>query len=422
MQNKNLFRTEAINAQQVRWLGNIILIRPVSFRMMTLLAVVLAAIVVVFLIFGTYTQRGMVSDQLIPNTGLVQVYAPQTGVVLQRHVLEGQAVQQGDVLYVLSSERQSSTQGDIQAAISGQVKSRVQSLQDEFNKTESIQLNDRAALNNKIADLQLELANLNRQIDGQKNRVTLAGQAVSRYQGLLAQDYISKEQFQQKQADFLDQQSRLQSLERDQITVGLDLNQQRHTLESLSLTQQNQLAQVHRMLNSTGQELTESEAKRSLVMTASEAGIATAVIAEVGQTVDSSKPLVSIVPRGSILQAQLYAQIKAIGFIKPGDAVILRYQAYPYQKFGHAKGTVLSVSKTALPSSDFTNISTINSTALNSEPLYRITVKLSQQTIQAYGKPQALQAGMLVEADILQEKRHLYEWVLAPLFSLTGKL
>ncbi len=58
----------------------------------------------------------------------------------------------------------------------------------------------------------------------------------------------------------------------------------------------------------------------------------------------------------------------------------------------------------------------------NGEPLYRITVVLARQTITAYGKPQPLQAGMLVDADIVQEKRHLYEWVLEPLYSLTGKL
>jgi membrane fusion protein len=29
---------------------------------------------------------------------------------------------------------------------------------------------------------------------------------------------------------------------------------------------------------------------------------------------------------------------------------------------------------------------------------------------------------MLLDADVQQEKLHLYEWVLEPLYSLTGKL
>ena len=60
--------------------------------------------------------------------------------------------------------------------------------------------------------------------------------------------------------------------------------------------------------------------------------------------------------------------------------------------------------------------------AQGSEPLYLINVALDRQHIDAYGVAQPLQAGMLLEADVLQESRKLYEWVLEPLFSLSGKL
>ena len=56
------------------------------------------------------------------------------------------------------------------------------------------------------------------------------------------------------------------------------------------------------------------------------------------------------------------------------------------------------------------------------EPLYRITVDLASQTVSAYGRPQPLQAGLLLEADVLQDTRRVYEWVLERLYRLTGKL
>ncbi len=56
------------------------------------------------------------------------------------------------------------------------------------------------------------------------------------------------------------------------------------------------------------------------------------------------------------------------------------------------------------------------------EPFYRITVKLARQAITAYGKPEALKPGMLLEADVLGEKRRLIEWVFEPLYSLKGKV
>ncbi|AEK63296.1 putative secretion protein [Collimonas fungivorans Ter331] len=418
--NMSLFREQALAAQQTKWLGDIVLVRPLSYTFLTAFAVLLAAMICAFLAWGSYTRHSTVSGQLIPDAGLIKVYASQTGIVIEQHVKEGQQVKAGEVLYVLSSERQSSTLGPTQAAISSQVEQRQASLRDEMQKTRQLQQEERAGLNNKIAALGNELAKLDNQIAGQQDRVKLAQETLQRYQGLLQQDYISKEQFQQKQEELLDQKNRQQSLERDRITVGRELSAQQTELSGLSLKHQNLLAQIDRTLTSTGQELTESEAKRRIVVTAPGAGIATAVIADAGQSVDGNRPLVSIVPAGATLRAELYAPSRAIGFIRPGDQVLIRYQAYPYQKFGHQKGGVASVAKTALPNNELNAIGTSGSS--NSEPMYRIDVRLASQQVTAYGKPQALQAGMLLEADVRQEKLRLYEWVLEPLYSLTGKL
>ncbi len=418
--NMSLFREQALAAQQTKWLGDIVLVRPLSYTFLTAFAVLLAAMICAFLAWGSYTRHSTVSGQLIPDAGLIKVYAPQTGIVIEQHVKEGQQVKAGEVLYVLSSERQSSTLGATQAAISSQVEQRQASLRDEMQKTRQLQQEERAGLNNKIAALGNELAKLDNQIAGQQDRVKLAQETLQRYQGLLQQDYISKEQFQQKQEELLDQKNRQQSLERDRITVGRELSAQQTELSGLSLKHQNLLAQIDRTLTSTGQELSESEAKRRIVVTAPGAGIATAVIADAGQSVDGNRPLVSIVPAGATLRAELYAPSRAIGFIRPGDQVLIRYQAYPYQKFGHQKGVVASVAKTALPNNELNAIGTSGSS--NSEPMYRIDVRLASQQVTAYGKPQALQAGMLLEADVRQEKLRLYEWVLEPLYSLTGKL
>ena len=421
MRNTPLFRSDAINNHQTKWLGDIALVRSVSFTVLTLLAVGLTTILIVFSIWGTYTKRSTVIGQLIPDTGLIKIYPTQPAVISQKLIKEGQQVQQGDTLFVLSVERHSSAQSDVQATISNEVEQRQQSFKLERDKTQQMQTEERTALQTKIAGLQLELGKLDNSIDGQKSRVKLAEDTVARYDGLVKQDYVSREQAQQKQEELLDQQTRLQSLERDHISTNRELQNQQAELANLSLKQQNQLAQIDRNITSTSQELTESEAKRHLVITAPESGTVTAITAELGQNVDTSHPLASIVPNGATMQAQLYAPSKAIGFVKQGDPVLLRYQAYPYQKFGHAKGVVTEVSRTALLSNELNSNLSTNSNGAN-EPLYRITVNLASQTINAYGKPQPLQAGMLLDADVLQDTRHLYEWVLEPLYSLTGKL
>lgn len=416
------FRQAALDARRVDALGEIILIRPLAFSVITGVVALAAIAALAMLFFGSYTKRSTINGQLVPDSGTLKVYAPQAGVVIRKQVREGQRVHRGELMYVLTSERQTSNQRNVQESISTQVELRQQSLLGEISKTQQLQRDERRALLKRIDGLGAEVNKIGTQIEGQRNRTKLAEDALLRSEQLLAQNFISKEQLQLKMVDLLDQRNHLGSLERDQISVGRDLASAQADLVLLSGRQRNTLAQIERALASTNQELTESEARRSISMTAPEDGIASGVIAESGQNIDTSKPMFSVVPDSSVLQANLYAPSAAIGFIQPGDTVLIRYQAFPFQKFGHARGTVLSISKTALSNNELPSTLSNAERGNSNEPMYRIVVGIASQTMQAYGKAQALQAGMLLEADVLLETRRLYEWVLEPLYSMTGKI
>ena len=308
----DLFRKEALTANQPKWLGEIILIKPISFTILTMIALIMAGSLCAFLTFASYTKRNTVSGQLVPEIGLIKVYTPQPGIVLEKFVEEGQQVQAGKILYVLSSERQSSLVGETQALISRQVEQRLDSLQAELSKTRALQDEELGTMTGKIASLQDEMAQVRNLINDQKDRVKLAEETVLRYQSLLIQEFISKEHFQQKNEELLDQKARFRQLERDQIRINREIKSTQADLSSLELKHHNQLALIERLQSSTKQELSESEAKRRLVVTSPQAGTATAVIAKIGQTFDASKPLVSIVPLGSQLRADLYVPSRSI--------------------------------------------------------------------------------------------------------------
>lgn len=412
-----IFRAEALAARTEQWMGDIILVRPVSFALLTAAAAAAAAVVMLFLAFGSYTQRATVSGLLLPRTGLLKVHAPQAGIVIEKHVAEGQPVKRGDVLYTLSGERRGST-GSTQELIAVQLDARRRSLREEADKHRLLFREEKAALGRRIASLQREAERLALQKEDQASRLRIAQETRDRHEHLLSQAYVSRESVQQKQADVLEQRARLQSLERDGLAIERELAARRHEFDSLAPRLENQLAQIDRSIAAVEQEIAENDARRRIVIQAPEEGTATAAQAEPGQAVDASRPLVSIIPRDAQLQAQLHAQSRAVGFIRPGDKVLLRYTAYPYQKFGHASGTVAAVARTALPGDEINSDASID----RGEPVYRITVDLASQTMPAYGRQQPLQSGMLVEADLLRETRRLYEWVLEPLYSMGRRL
>lgn len=55
------------------------------------------------------------------------------------------------------------------------------------------------------------------------------------------------------------------------------------------------------------------------------------------------------------------------------------------------------------------------------EALYRVKVKLSKQTIDLYGNEKDLKFGMTLEADVLQDKRKIWEWIAEPIIAVSRR-
>ena len=66
-------------------------------------------------------------------------------------------------------------------------------------------------------------------------------------------------------------------------------------------------------------------------------------------------------------------------------------------------------------------VASLMSAAQGQEPLYRITVALQRSSLQAFGKAQPLKAGMSLEADVIQDRRAIWEWALEPLLAAKAR-
>jgi len=415
----SLFRKEALQARQTPWLGEIVLIRPLSFSIAACVAVACALAVCLFLALGTYTKRVTVSGQLAPDTGLIKLHAPHTGIVVERHVHKGQTVKAGDLLYIVSTDTHNPL-GSTQASISAQVGLREASLRAEQQRSRLLEQSERTDAQRKIDSLQAQIESLDTQVAGQRDRLALARRGVARSRKLVAQGYVSQEQLESKQEEALDQSNQLQSLRRSRIELNQELAAQRADLVQMDLKQRNKSAQFERDLSNAAEALTQSEAKRRLIITSPVAGTVTTALAQPGQTIDTSRPLATLTPAGAKLVAELYAPSSAIGFVRPGTPVLIRYQAYPYQTYGQQPGTVLSVAQAGLSANQFGD-DAIRRVA-DGEPIYLIRVRLDSQNTAQRGQHLDLLPGMTLEADIMLQKRRLYQWALEPLYGLWDRL
>jgi membrane fusion protein len=416
---QTLFRQEALATQRHTWLGSVQLIRPLSLTLLATLAATMAVGVVLFLGLGHYTRKAQVVGVLVPEKGVLRLHAPQVGTIVESHAVEGQQVQAGDVLFVLAVGR-STEHGDTQAAVQAGLSTRQQSLKQATRQRMALMDAQKADLERQQRDIHRELAQIDAEAELQRQRLALAQDALDRQKGLLAQNFISTAQVQAKAEEVLAVRAQQQALERQRVGKQRELTALHAQLAALPLQTQVATGEIERGLALLAQEAAEVAARQRVVVRAPQAGVVSSVTAQAGQIATPEAALASLVPEHSQLQAQLYAPSSAVGFLRPQQTVLLRYQAYPYQKFGHHPGKVLAVSKTPLHATEIAALALPED--VRREPLYRITVALKEQSVQAYGQAQALVPGMQLDADVLLDQRRLIEWIFEPLLSVSQRM
>jgi membrane fusion protein len=411
-----LFREQAIEHVKARQYGTVILTSPLSYRVLTGVFVAIALCILAFFFLFSTTRKAQAVGVLLPTAGVIRVTPVQAGIITDKRVNEGQAVKAGQVMFILSSERSGTSRDSAEKRISMLLERQLASLRSELKQSEQQGTQRIAAARRRARDLALETERALQQIALQRNRVAIAAQSFDRFAELESTKFISAAQLQDKQGELLDQRQRLADLERMHAASRRELATAEADLADLELQAQRETGALGRNLSSLEQNLTENEARREILVRAPVDGVVTAIAAEIGQTIAVSTPLASLLPAGAQLEAEIYVPSRSIGFVKPDMLVLLRYQAYPYQKFGQYRARVREVADTSLQPHELGLPQ-----SPSSEPLYRIRVRLESQTIIAYGKRLPLKSGMVIDASIHLDHRRLYEWVLEPLFSITGR-
>jgi membrane fusion protein len=415
-----LFRAEAVQAVTPQQAGEIVLVPGVSSRWIALAALVVLVALALLLSLGTYTRRSTVNGQLYPSEGLIRVTAVQPGVVVERHVRDGQLVERGMVLFVLTGDRAGPDAMAYQRGIALQIEARRRSLQEDLRRSAVAERLEEEQLRRRVSSLGAELEQVGRQANQILLRVKGAEDASRRYASLFEKNYVSRDELLAKEGDLNELRGRLEGSRRDALVLGRDLGGAQRELQTLPNRYASQRAELERAILLTQQEFTEIEARRRVVVSAPADGQVTLLQAEIGQSVEMGRALAHLVPASTALVARLYAPSRAAGFVRPGEPVLLRFDTFPYQRFGQCTGKVLSVSTAAATGVDIPGF--VPGPELAGQPLFEIAVTLPAQWVSNAGQHLPLQSGMRVEADLLHETRPLYEWVLEPLYSARSRI
>ena len=417
--DESLFRQQVLESRQSRWLGGIVLGQPLGPWLLTGVSLLAASLVVALLVLGEYTRRTRVTGQLVPTLGVASVAAPGAGTLAQVRVQEGQRVLAGDVLAVVATPRSTLATGDTALALQSAIAQRQDSVVDSYASQREQLKAQRDGLGARIGAVAAEQRQVQLQLATRRQQQALAEQTLARFRGLREKQYVTDLQLQQQQTLALEHLGEMQALERQ----ALALAGQRQELEQARRELPARLAALdaaeQRDRATLSQESVEASSRAEAVIRSPVSGTVSTLLGQAGQAVQAGQPVLSLLPAASALEAHLLVPSRAVGFVAPGDPVLLRYQAFPYQKFGQHGGRVLRVSRSALSTGE---LDSLVGGGQAGEPYYRIVVALDRPTVRAFGRDEPLRPGMRLEADLLGERRRLWEWAIEPLYALSGSL
>lgn len=422
-ESHSLFRKEAVEAKNIQLMGKVLIHQPLGYSISALIAAAFVMLVLLFAYFGTYTRKATVPGILIPEQGMLRLNSPSAGLILSIHVSEGQIVEKGEVLFVISGERLSEA-GGTQMRIGEQLEQRLlllerneEIIRDRFR----IQID---AFDKRLTNISQELLRFRDEQALLERRKNLADAHLKRQLELEKLGFISLAQLQIAEAELLTLQGQQASLRRTHDSLEREQTDLKSQRKELELRQREEAAQIAGEIARAKQEQLENNARSEQMVVAPFAGVVTGLNIQVGQQIPAGILLASLIPEGAMLTAQLYAAPQQAGFIEAGQTVLMRYSAYPYQKFGMARGQVVEISKSPYTPQELPPhiANTVQGKGGTADLFYRVTVKLYTQKIEIYGKQHNLKTGMLLDADIIQDKRRLYEWALDPIYAVTGRL
>lgn len=406
-----LFRREVAAARRDAWLGEAQLVQPLPVRIVTGICLALILAGLAYGALGTYTRRVHAQGLLTPNVGLITLTSPASGRVSAAGGREGGRVERGQLLYTIDLDAVSAS-GPTQTRVIDELGRQRESVEKQRSLRAATAATEKRALSEQIANLGAQSRQLAEQIDLQekliqplRERVEVLSKAVTN--GLARAADLQSQNYLYMQASTQLAQFKQTNL---QLTGRIaDLSAQRATFDDRLARD---LADMDRSAAQLEQQRAESEARRAIEVRAPEAGVLTSIRAQAGQSVGAGATLLTLLPSEGRLQANLFVDSASIGFIESGAAVMLRYAAFPFQRFGLYRGVVTEVTRAPLEGGD------LPETAGAKRPggIYRVVVRPDDDGVVAYGERRRLEAGMRVEADIALEKRPLYRWLLDPLY------
>ncbi|TPN82759.1 HlyD family secretion protein [Aquimarina algicola] len=413
--NPKLFRKEVFKHKSQRLYGEVLLKSPRFFWLYTITITILVIVALLLLFYGTYSRKESVKGYLIPDKGLVKLYPSYSGIIKRNFIIEGQKVKKNQLLMEIGTER---LNADSISSIDHSIlrlQKQSKNLSQQIEDEKKLMLSEESRLTQKLINLTREYQQILKQLKINKSQYGITEKQRDQYEMLLSKGIVDNDDYRIRQTGYFNAKNSLESTRRLKIIKETEISNAKIDLEQLPIKKENSIKELIEQKSQVEEKLVEVTDRKSFAIKSPVNGRVIFSQFHVGQKANPNLSLLTILPEKAELFADLFLPSRAIGFVKKNQNVLIRFDAFPYQRYGLHNGKIIQVAKAAI------NPNEIETPLSLQEPVYRVKVALDKQYIKAFGKKVFLQPSMSVDAEIILEDRSLGEWLLEPIYSLKGR-
>ncbi|NVZ22812.1 HlyD family type I secretion periplasmic adaptor subunit [Pseudomonas costantinii] len=260
----------------------------------------------------------------------------------------------------------------------------------------------------EIQQRNAEIQSAQAQVASLRQTVPIATQLAEDYQRLLAQQYVARHEYLEKEQARLDLLRQLSVQQASVLQSTAAQGEARRRREGVVAQNRRAMLDLQQQANQKAASLTEELAKARYQETLTsliapvDGTVQQLAIHTVGGVVTPAQPLMVIVPADQPVEVEAMLENKDVGFVHSGQPVTVKIETFTFTKYGTVDGEVLSVSSDAIEDE-------------KRGLIYSSRIRLNTDHLQVNGQRVALSPGMSVTAEVKTDQRRVIEYFLSPL-------
>lgn len=414
MTTRELFRKQAKQHYSERMSGTIVLTPSVlgTYFMWFLFLFFLSFTWVLFEV--SFPHRVTVSGIVDSNPKLLKINGKNGLIVKDILVSVGQSVAPGQPLLIFE-EPQVLLNGRTPDA---ELRSVLVKQREQFENAQLSRSKSQAALlsglENQIATMLDEVLHVEKQVATLREKQEIILNLKDAYKELFDKSIISKVTWGQTLKEEIDVRVEIETLTRQKLAYI-------RSLEELKSKRDVEIEKNSLMNIQSGLELSDLDQKiisnsksSSYAIKAQQGGIVTDIYAAIGDKLTDDQVAINIAPEKKKTYIKAFVPRKYIADLNYNQTVNIRYDSFPYEKYGRFVGSIQTISSIALNANEIPQKS-----GLCTDSCFEVHIDISSSEIHYANKVQMLRDGLTAQIDILQDERTIFEWLFKPLIQLS---